>query len=73
MIKNYHMIREAEVEYQSNQKLSLDKRMELFEEMYLFTRNFERMEKTPPEETPHVKALIKLAAIFKKIGKIKNA
>ena len=72
MIKNYHMVREAEMDYQSHQKLSIEKSFEILEDMYLFSRNFEK-EDTPAEKSPHVQMLIKLADTFKRIGKIKNA
>ena len=72
MIKNYHLVREAEAEYQSKYKPSLQERLKILGDMYVFSKGFEK-KCLSPEETPHVKMLIKLTNTFKKIGKLKNA
>ncbi|OGV37056.1 MAG: hypothetical protein A2X48_04390 [Lentisphaerae bacterium GWF2_49_21] len=71
MIKNYHLVKEAEAEYQSKHKPSLEERFKLLNDMYVFSKEFEK-EGLPPEETSHVKMLIRLANTFKKIGEFKN-
>jgi hypothetical protein len=72
MIKNYHLVRKAELEYQSQYKLSLEERLKLLDDMYLFSKRFEKC-RLPPDKTPHVKMLVNLTNTFKRIGKSKNA
>jgi hypothetical protein len=72
MMKNYHLVKEAEAVCRSNQKLSLEERLKLVDEMYLFSEKFEKGY-CEPECSPHVKMLIKLTDTFKRLRNIKNA
>jgi hypothetical protein len=66
MIKNYNMVREAELNYQSSHKLSLEERFKVLDEMFLFARKFEK-ENVSPENTPHVIMLVNMVKAFKKL------
>ncbi|MFZ2655809.1 MAG: hypothetical protein WAX69_12840 [Victivallales bacterium] len=66
MIKNYNMVREAELNYQASQKLSIEERFKIMDEMFLFARKFEK-EAISPENTLHVKMLINMTKAFKRI------
>lgn len=72
MIKNYNMVREAELNYQSSHKLSLKERFKVMDEMFLFARKFER-ETISPENTPHVRMLVNMATAFKKIKEFQRS
>jgi hypothetical protein len=66
MIKNYNMVKEAELKYQSSHKLSLEERFKVMDEMFLFARKFEK-ETLSPENTPHVRMLVNMTKSFKRI------
>jgi hypothetical protein len=66
MIKNYNMVKEAELKYQSSHKLSLEERFKVMDEMFLFARKFEK-ETLSPENTPHVRMLLNMTKSFKRI------
>ena len=72
MIKNYNMVREAELEYQSSHKLSLEERFRVIDEMFLFARRFEK-ESVFPENTPHVRMLVNMAKAFKAIKEFQRS
>ena len=72
MIKNYNMVREAELKYQSSHKLSLEERFKAMDEMLLFAGKFEK-ETLSPENTPHVKMLVNMTKSFKIIKKIQKS
>ena len=72
MIKNYNMVREAELSYQSNNKLSLEERFRVMDEMFLFARKFER-ETVSPENTPHVIMLVNMVKTFKRIEEFQRS
>ncbi len=72
MIKNYKMLKKLEIEYNTQSNLSLEKRLELLNEMFIFARKFERSI-TDSEKSPHVQMLVKLTGLFKKAQqKLKN-
>lgn len=64
MIKNYKTVKKLELEYNSQNNLSLEKRLELLNEMFIFARRFENST-TDPEKSPHVQMLVKLTGLFK--------
>ncbi len=72
MIKNYNMVREVELSYQSNNKLSLEERFRVMDEMFLFARKFEK-ETISPENTPHVRMLVNMAKDFKTIKEFQRS
>jgi hypothetical protein len=72
MIKNYNKVREAELEYQSSHKLSLEERFRVMDEMFLFARKFEK-ECIAPENSPHVRMLVNMAKSFKKIKEFQRS
>lgn len=64
MLKNSHIVKEAEMKFQASCGSTLSKRLEIMNEMFMFARRFERHSDSP-EDSPHVKMLVKLAKNFR--------
>ncbi len=62
------MLMEAEAEFHAGNRLSLRERIRLLEDMYLFSKKFEK-NSGPAEKSPHVRMLVKLTNTFREIGK----
>ena len=72
MLKNQHLVQMAEREFASAHPRSPAQSWAAMEDMYQFASRFARPG-LPPERSPHVQALLKLAAAFKRLRHVEAA
>ncbi len=66
MIKNAQLVKEAEMKLHRLSDLTMQQRLAIMSDMLLFARKFEKPIDCP-ENSPHVKMLVKLAKSFRSI------
>jgi len=72
MIKNYQMIEKVEAEYLSSVNLTSEESLKQMGEMYDFYTKYGKKIDIPPEESSHVKTLIKVSKQFASLSERKQ-
>ena len=70
MIKNYNILRKFELNLQREREKTPEDSLIAMNNMFYFSEKFKN--NTAPEKTHHVRMLLNMTSLFKKIQKAKN-